>query len=173
MAREEFCKLTLEDIEKMKGFDYAEVNDEASGQYPLPQWYNRIRHKKLADLSVSDLARGLRQDIFLDYLGWEILYRLNNDILLGYFRAGELLTGIGLLQKHWEQDAALKEEVRKLMSKVFQKNLLVKAVKSNKISVDEYQYMLDSLYPLIQELEIEIRNTEIPEKKKFRSRFWK
>jgi hypothetical protein len=137
LARAEVCQLTLEDIEKIKGFNHDEMNDEESNKYPLPQWYNRIRNKKLADLSVSDLSRGLRQDIFLDYIGWEILYRLDSDILLGYFRDGELLTGIGLLHKHWEQDLALKQEVKRLISKVFEKKLLLKAVKSNKINVED------------------------------------
>ncbi|MCH5585435.1 contact-dependent growth inhibition system immunity protein [Shimazuella sp. AN120528] len=173
MARDEICRLTLEEIEKIKGFNYDEFNDEESNKYPLPQWYNRIRHKTLADLTVSDLSRGLRQDIFLDYIGWEIVYRLDNDILLGYFRDGELLAGIGLLQKHWEQDLALKEEVKKLLSKTFQKKLLLKAVKSNKITSNDYKYILDSLYPLIRELELGKKIMEEPGKKGLRMRLWR
>lgn len=172
MGRAEVCQLTLEDIEKIKGFNYDETNDENSNKNPLPQWYNRIRNKKLADLTVSDLSRGLRQDIFLDYIGWEILHRLDQDILLGYFRDGELLTSIGSLQRYWEEDQALKQEVKNLIFKVFQKKLLLKAVRSNKITTDDYQYILDSLYPLFEKLEIGTQIVEKSEKKGFRTKFW-
>jgi hypothetical protein len=172
LGRAEVCQLTLEDIEKVKGFNYDETNDEDSNKNPLPQWYNRIRNKKLEDLTVSDLSRGLRQDIFLDYIGWEILHRLNKDILLGYFRDGELLSSLGSLQKHWEEDQALKQEVKSLILKVFKKKMLVKAVKSKKITIDNYQYILDSLYPLFEELELETQIIEESEKRGFRTRFW-
>lgn len=172
MGRAEVCQLTLEDIEKIKGFNYDETNDENSNKNPLPQWYNRIRNKKLVDLTVSDLSRGLRQDIFLDYIGWEILHRLDQDILLGYFRDGELLTSIGSLQRHWEEDQALKQEVKNLIFKVFQKKLLLKAVRSNKITTDDYQYILDSLYPLFEKLEIGTQIVEESEKRGFRTKFW-
>ncbi|PTX53648.1 hypothetical protein C8P63_1289 [Melghirimyces profundicolus] len=70
-------ELSIADIEKLKGIRY-EVDKEEL-KYALPYWYDKVRNKKIKDLSDGDLARCIRQDIFLEYIIPVVIERIKKN----------------------------------------------------------------------------------------------
>ena len=72
--------LKVKDIELLNGIVYENTLDK---QESLPQWYKKIRRKKLSQLSDGDLARFIRQGMYLDYIIHECINRLYKNLFIG------------------------------------------------------------------------------------------
>jgi len=71
-------------------------------EYSLPQWYHRVRQKRLSELSLDDLCIACRQDVYLGSVMPLALRRLLSEPLAGYTYPGELLVAVmGIPKGYW------------------------------------------------------------------------
>ncbi|WP_028775915.1 contact-dependent growth inhibition system immunity protein [Shimazuella kribbensis] len=143
--------ITIAEIERIKGYKEVKTDQETS-KYPLPLWYESIRRKTLAQLSILDLTRCMRQSIFLDYIGWEVLRRLQDDLFLGYMIEGELLIQLIHLKDYWEKNGLVREEIVRLIDKIWKRDLLQEGLYAHQISEFDYEDIKHALYVLVKEL---------------------
>lgn len=83
----DYSKLTIKDIEIIEGITEPILNSDSS----LSLWYKQIRNKTIHNLTDGDIARLLRQEIFIAYIIDEVIKRLNNNPLIGELYEGEVL----------------------------------------------------------------------------------
>jgi hypothetical protein len=114
--------LTIEEIENLEGLIFDDSNENLN--YSLPLWHKGIRKKKLSELTGGDLARLIRQDMYVKYIIPECIYRLNDDPILGEQYNGELLTALvtKIDKTFWEEHQEYKKEAKDFI-KHFYKNI--------------------------------------------------
>lgn len=80
---------------------------------PLSAWYNDIRHKSLGELSNGDIARMIRQALYLQFVIWEALERLSTNPLAGDMYDGEILDAMSNIgATYWASaERSLRENV--------------------------------------------------------------
>ena len=72
-------------------------------QWPLEHWYIRVRDIKIAELSAGDLARAVRQDVFVSEILPDCLALLRHEPLIGEMYDGELLVALAKYsERFWE-----------------------------------------------------------------------
>ncbi|SFT02662.1 contact-dependent growth inhibition system immunity protein [Marininema halotolerans] len=99
--------LTIEEIERLYGVEYEGI----VGPYGLPIWYDGIRKKKLSELREDDIARLIRQDLYVDYAIEEGLKRVKDDPAGGYKVDGEILLALAKMKKkYWLEYPALRRK---------------------------------------------------------------
>lgn len=104
-----FRELTIIEIEKMKGVRYEGIIIEST----LTIWYDQLRLKRLCDLTDGDIARCIRQEIFLDYTIDEALYRIALDPFVGEQYDGEILINLAELDKDfWTMNTDIFKKVK-------------------------------------------------------------
>lgn len=97
------------DIEAMLGVD----GSKQDTRYGLPRWYLTIRGKRLCELSDGDVARLIRQDMYLDFVVPEAVARLRRDPLAGEMYEGEIVRVLARVEAdYWLQHPDQKELVR-------------------------------------------------------------
>ncbi len=80
--------ISIKEIEIEKGIVY---DDKYINEGSLPKWYHSIREKNLSQLSDGDLARLIRQNMYLEYILYEAIKRLYKNPCSGEKYAGELI----------------------------------------------------------------------------------
>nr|WP_243427900.1 contact-dependent growth inhibition system immunity protein [Alkaliphilus hydrothermalis] len=114
-----------------KGIAY---DDKHEIQSALPAWYKSIRTKKLSQLSEGDLARFIRQGMYLEYILFESINRLYKNPCSGEKYNGELIEVISkdIDTFFWKEN----EDCRKHLS-----NFLSHF--SSNISMEDYEELDD------------------------------
>lgn len=106
--------LTFFDIEKIKGINYNEIENQES---PLQLWYNKIRNKKILDLSICDICRSIRQKIFLEYIILEAIERLFDDPTIGAFYDFEMLKALSEIDREfWANNSQITNKIKELIN---------------------------------------------------------
>jgi hypothetical protein len=106
----------ISDIERNEG-----INGELyiSPDYPLTEWYNVVRNKRISELSDSDVSKFIRQRLFLIYVVPEVLKRLKKDPTIGELYCGEMLTALYKVEDaFWMDRGVLLEEAQNLLSEL-------------------------------------------------------
>ena len=93
-------RLTFQQLET-----FCEVQQPADGTTAssLEEWYASVRTKPLSSLTDGDIARAVRQKLFLQYSVQEAIRRLRLDPLAGDKYDGELIGAFaGLASADWQ-----------------------------------------------------------------------
>ncbi len=107
--------LHIVDIEKQLGISEP-VTDS---RYSLPKWYERIRSKTIGDLTDGDLARLLRQNMYVEFIFPEVLERLESKPLIGELYDGELITALSILDPvHWGKSDVLTRQLLNIIDSI-------------------------------------------------------
>lgn len=103
--------ISIEEIDIIKGIAY---DSKYENQSTLPAWYKSIRSKKVSQLSDGDLARFIRQGMYLEHILFECINRLYKNPCSGEKYDGELIEVISknIDASFWIEN----EECRKHMS---------------------------------------------------------
>lgn len=98
------------EIEEQTGIK--SISADAS-ESPLSVWYNEIRHKSLGELSDGDIARMIRQELYLQFVIWEALERLSKNPLAGDMYDWEILDAVSNIgAAYWASaERSLRENV--------------------------------------------------------------
>ena len=106
---------TIADVEKRHG-----IVHQAENQSSLERWYEKIRKLPISQLTSGDIARRIRQQIFLKEIMPVAIKFIGNNPLAGDYYEGEILIAISKLNKiFWEQHNDLFNVLKKTL-----KNLL-------------------------------------------------
>ncbi len=111
-----WCKnVTIRDIEKLEGIEYDGYDFESS----LTVWYDKVRTKKLIELIDGDIARFIRQRIFLDYIVCEALDRIKLDPLIGEMFEGEVLINLAEIESDfWENNREVSNIAKTILENI-------------------------------------------------------
>jgi len=91
--------MKVSDLETPPGFSPSEEHLK----YGLPVWYAQVRVKRLDELTVEDLCRLLRQNMYMDELLPNVFEILTEDVFAGTLYRGELLRALSNLPaEFWE-----------------------------------------------------------------------
>ena len=75
------------------------VTKEPDRQSPLELWFERIIDVPLEELSVEDLCRAVRQELFIDQLMPRVLEVLTEEPLAGEYYDGELIAALSTIKE--------------------------------------------------------------------------
>lgn len=91
----------------------------ASENWPLVQWYERLRDTPLDEFSDGDLSTACRQRVCLDQIIPVALCRLEQTPLAGELYDGELLVALASIpDDYWVHHAPLASAVRRICSQI-------------------------------------------------------
>lgn len=97
---ESIKRLTFEEIEEQHGVKKAE---DVKDGWPLQMWYQSIRRKSLGELSVEDVSKACRQQLFPKQIVPLAIEMLETDPLAGELYEGELLAALKSVPiEHWK-----------------------------------------------------------------------
>ncbi|HDS1239229.1 TPA: hypothetical protein QEG37_005297 [Pluralibacter gergoviae] len=77
-------------------FDVTKVHEQQS---PLEQWFEQVIDTTLNELSVEDLCRAIRQELYIDQLMPRVLDVMQNDPLAGEYYDGELIAALSTVKE--------------------------------------------------------------------------
>lgn len=122
MIINKFSNLTIEDIEEKDGITLQSFNDQ---KYPLDLWYQGVRNSKICELSDTDIARFVRQNLYLIYILPEVLSRISQNPFTGDIYSGELIASLVKIgDDFWFSNTILMKETKDLIDS-FNKNQLM------------------------------------------------
>ncbi|HWB06702.1 MAG TPA: contact-dependent growth inhibition system immunity protein [Verrucomicrobiales bacterium] len=91
-------RLTFQQLETL-----CAMQAQGGGDSSLEEWYASVRTKPFSSLTDGDIARAVRQKLFLEYIVQETIRRLRVDPLAGEKYDGELISALaGLKPAEWE-----------------------------------------------------------------------
>jgi hypothetical protein len=100
-------------------------NYESSMQYSLSIWYSKIQKKRLSELTDGDLARFIRQKMFLKYVVPEILERIWKNPAAGELYYGEVLEALSKLNDDFlRSNHKISQEIYKFLIEVNNNKLI-------------------------------------------------
>ena len=89
-------------------------------EYPLQAWFASVYDKPLDSLSEGDLARAIRQQLFLEYVVPICLQLLSKDPLAGEYYEGELLQALqSVPSKYWLQHVHMRQLLQGIVKTVY------------------------------------------------------
>jgi hypothetical protein len=117
--------LKIEDIElKLNIKPHIDTTEPSA----LEKWYTSISKKSLSELSDGDVARFIRQDLFLEYIIPEALRRVSLNPLAGGQYNGEIVSSLEKVSfSFWDMEPKLKNKVIILL------NLVIEQCKASEI----------------------------------------
>lgn len=131
-----YRNLSIVEIEKKEG-TYSEpiVCDISS---PLSIWHEKVRLKKIRNLSLLDLARCLRQDVYVEYIIPEVLHRLWRDPMSGDI-PGEIVNALLRIDdSFWREHSNLKEYTSELVNAILDGQITSPDYQLEEWIVDEF-----------------------------------
>ena len=137
--------ITIEEIEKMNGVNYRE--DFNKEKMAIPEWYHKIRKKKLFQLAHGDLSRLIRQGIYIEYIVYECIDRLYIDPVCGDKYDGELVKALSncISQSFWIENESCTRYMRDYLS-YFKSNNTIKSNDTlDEVEKKEIQEYFDKL----------------------------
>ncbi|GGA49814.1 hypothetical protein GCM10007416_23700 [Kroppenstedtia guangzhouensis] len=115
--------LSFKDIEKKLGITKKEVAVDEN--YSLSIWYEDVRSTQISRMSVFDLARCLRQNIYIEYILPEVLSRLWENPMLGHMTSGELMNLLSRIDKNfWRKNDRLRIQTERLVHAILHKEIV-------------------------------------------------
>ena len=140
--------LGIMDIETCLGITEPVIDSS----YSLPKWYERIRSLKIGDLTDGDLARMLRQDLYVEYILLEVLERLESNPLTGEMYEGELITAFSKVKTaYWVQSDEVKGGLLSIVDALVVNGRLTSDYEL--ISSDEESQIIECLIELRSKIE--------------------
>ena len=110
------------DIEKLEGFIVLPENKDHSA---LDKWYINVRRKKISELTDGDLARFIRQGIFLEYIIPEAIERLKINPFAGILYTGELISSIEKIEhSFWIENPKLHFQVKEILNTAIERSFI-------------------------------------------------
>jgi hypothetical protein len=104
--------MTFHDLERRTSSTWKAEDHPSS----LTDWYISIRDTPLDTLSVEDLCRAVRQEIFV-VLPFAVAL-LEQDVLTGYKYDGELIAALaGLNEKYWRKESSVTYAIKHVLSR--------------------------------------------------------
>ena len=146
-------KLTIEDIEKKESVNY---ESNSSSAYPLEVWYRDVRKKRLSDLTDGDIARFVRQKMYLGYIVPEAIKRVLDNPTIGDTYYGEILTSLYQINDtFWEENKNCGREMIMLLDKLLAGNLIAYDFEwSYEDEATEFYAKASSFYEKLKRLEV-------------------
>ena len=127
----EVSNLTIADIEQLEGL---ENRGEENPEVGLAIWYKGIRNKKLSELDDGDIAKAIRQKVFLKYLLPETINRIGKNPTLGSMYDGEVIDALaGIDEGFWMKNVDLRISYKKL----------TESIMAGKIELDSFNWTFD------------------------------
>lgn len=118
-----YKNIKIIDIEKELGIIYSPHEVKFTG---LPLWYDKIRARQINELTDGDLARFIRQNLYLSFIIPEALRRLNINPAIGDMYYGEVLNSMVKVDiEFWKSNKNILNDVLQLIDKVINKELIV------------------------------------------------
>ncbi|MDR1423472.1 MAG: hypothetical protein LBI92_02530 [Azoarcus sp.] len=83
----------------------------------LTDWYLSVRDIPFDQLSVEDLCRAVRQDLFVEKLLPVIVDHLEQDVFMGYMYDGEMLSAlVGMNVGFWRRNCDFAHRILNILS---------------------------------------------------------
>lgn len=82
----------MEETRKIK--EYYDCQYDEEEVYPLQKWYNQLIDKTMNELTIADVLRMMRQELFVDLAMERAMVFLEDDVFAGEAYDGQLLEGI-------------------------------------------------------------------------------
>ena len=79
---------------RFKDIEEGEVVFKKENDSPLQRWYIEAREKKISELSISDLCRAVRQNIYIQHVMPQVILQLEENLSAGELYEGELITAL-------------------------------------------------------------------------------
>jgi len=106
--------MTFEAIEKLQS-----LPDASGSASSLGDWYASVRETEIEALDECDLARCLRQNVWVSYVIDEALRRLESDPMAGGLYDGELLDALcSVPATHWNESPNRKLRMASILGQV-------------------------------------------------------
>lgn len=106
--------ISIKEIEEKLNLNYSNLREYS--EYFLPLWYDKIREKKVGNLSNGDVARLIRQNMYIEYIVPEALERLKDNPFLGELYDGEILKTLYNLDfNFWEKNKKSKNKMSNIL----------------------------------------------------------
>lgn len=110
--------LVISDIEKNEGIN---SKPYVGPDYPLTEWYNVVRKKRISELNDSDISKFIRQGLFLKYIVPEALRRLRKDPTIGELYCGEVLAALHKIDDaFWKDNKFILHETQNLLTELME-----------------------------------------------------
>jgi len=140
--------VTIAKIEELEGFSPRNGTNEEDG---LTMWYNKIRQKRLIDLTDGDIAKAIRQEIFLTYTVSEAIKRLRVNPAIGALYDGEVMNALSAVRVEFWISNPLRFEVKSL----------IESIRSGNLFSDDYQWTFEddeqNFYKDLSKLEVQLK----------------
>ncbi len=108
-------ELTFESLDRDRGHSLPAAPPD--GEFPLPEWYRRVYRTPLKDLSLEDIGRACRQQIYPEYVVPFAVQYLEEDLLAGEMYDGELLSSLAAIQRSfWEAEPDVRDRLRRILA---------------------------------------------------------
>ncbi|MGI6123977.1 MAG: contact-dependent growth inhibition system immunity protein [Acetivibrionales bacterium] len=114
----------ISDIEYIKQISY-DVKDE--NESVLACWYSIVRNKRLSELTDGDIARFIRQNLYLEYILPEATVRITKNPLASELYNGEIIRMISQIEDtFWKENKALCNDLLKTLVIIVNNRSLLK-----------------------------------------------
>lgn len=118
-----YKNIKISDIEKELGIIYSSQGVKFAG---LSLWYDKIRTRKINELTDGDIARFIRQNLYLSFIIPEALRRLNNNPTIGDMYYGEVFNSMAKVDiKFWQSNKNFFYDLLQLIEKVINEKLVI------------------------------------------------
>lgn len=109
------------DTRKIKEIYGCETIAFAEPLYPLQEWYNLLIEKTVDAITIADVARMLRQNVFIDLALLKAVEFLQQDLFAGELYEGELLENLSEVETDLLKPVA--DELRIIVKSAVEKQL--------------------------------------------------
>jgi hypothetical protein len=110
-----YSNILISDLEKGQGI----IEVDLDSRYALPIWYSKVREKRISQLTDGDIARFIRQDLFLEYIIPEAIKRLREDPTIGDLYYGEVIASLYRVeQAFWIDNFNITSELLKTLIEI-------------------------------------------------------
>lgn len=94
--------------------------------FGLPLWYDAVREKRINELTDGDIARFIRQNMYLNYIVPEALKRVKISPTIGDLYCGEILQSFAEVNfEFWQSNINILKEVYLLIDKLDRKEFKI------------------------------------------------
>ncbi|HEX3624692.1 MAG TPA: contact-dependent growth inhibition system immunity protein [Verrucomicrobiae bacterium] len=99
MNKSNLSEITFALLDKERGVEDSPPTPD--DDFPLPAWYRSIRATPLDKLSIEDVSKACRQQIYSEYVVPIALNYLTSDPLVGEMYDGELLVSLKCIEANY------------------------------------------------------------------------
>lgn len=104
---------TFATLERQAGQSYALTHGD---KWPLEEWYDSVRQLPITQLSVGDLAKACRQNVWIEQVVPVAVEVLKNDPQAGELYDGELVVALkSIPAAHWPEHRAVANTLQQII----------------------------------------------------------